>query len=79
MSNKDIGLEIAPRRPQCRYTLMTTTLSVGITMIEWFRLALRKDIFQRGIKIGVVVGTLLTAINYGDVLLAGVEAARASG
>jgi len=40
-------------------------------MIDWFRLALRKDILQRGIKIGVVVGTLLTAINYGDVLLAG--------
>ncbi len=53
--------------------------SAGTGMIDWFRLALRKDIFQRGIKIGVVVGTLLTAMNYGDVLLAGVEAARASG
>lgn len=40
-------------------------------MIEWFRLAVRKDIFARGLKIGVVVGTLLTAINYGDVLIAG--------
>jgi len=40
-------------------------------MIDWFRLALRKDIFGRGLKIGVVVGTLLTAINYGDVLIAG--------
>ena len=40
-------------------------------MIDWFRLALRKDIFARGLKIGVVVGTLLTAINYGDVLIAG--------
>lgn len=44
---------------------------MGTKMIDWFRLALRKDILQRGIKIGVVVGTLLTAINYGDVLLAG--------
>jgi len=40
-------------------------------MVEWFKLAVRKDILSRGIKVGVVVGTLLTAINYGDVLLAG--------
>ena len=40
-------------------------------MIEWFRLARRKDILLRGVKVGVVVGTLLTAINYGDVLMAG--------
>lgn len=40
-------------------------------MIDWFRLALRRDILLRGVKIGVVVGTLLTAINYGDVLLTG--------
>ena len=40
-------------------------------MVEWFKLAVRKDILSRGIKVGVVVGTLLTAINYGDVLLTG--------
>jgi hypothetical protein len=40
-------------------------------MIDWIRLALRKDILARGLKIGTVVGTLLTAINYGDVLIAG--------
>jgi hypothetical protein len=40
-------------------------------MIDWFRLALRKDILARGLKIGVVVGTLLTAINYGYVLIVG--------
>jgi hypothetical protein len=40
-------------------------------MIDWFRLVLRKDILARGLKIGAVVGTLLTAINYGDVLIAG--------
>ncbi len=40
-------------------------------MLEWFRLARRKDILARGLKIGVIVGTVLTAINYGDVLIAG--------
>ena len=40
-------------------------------MIEWIELALRKDILFRGLKVAVVVGTLLTAINYGDVLIAG--------
>ena len=40
-------------------------------MIDWLKLALRKDILLRGVKVGVVVGTLLTAINYGDVLLMG--------
>lgn len=40
-------------------------------MIEWFKLAGRKDILSRGLKVGAVVGTLLTAINHGDVFLAG--------
>lgn len=40
-------------------------------MTEWIELALRKDILYRGIKVAAIVGTLLTAINYGDVLLAG--------
>jgi len=40
-------------------------------MIDWFRLALRKDILTRGIKVAAIVGTLLTAINFGDVLIAG--------
>ncbi len=39
-------------------------------MIAWFKLACRRDILKRSVKVGVVVGTLLTAINYGDVLLA---------
>ena len=38
-------------------------------MIEWFKLACRRDILMRGIKVGLVVGSILTAINYGDVLL----------
>ena len=40
-------------------------------MIDWFRLALRKDILFRGIKVAAIVGTLLAAINFGDVLIAG--------
>jgi len=36
-----------------------------------FQIAFRKDILVRGLKVGVIVGTILTLINYGDVLLAG--------
>ena len=40
-------------------------------MTNWLRTAIRKDIVIRGIKVGVVVGTILTAINQGDLILAG--------
>ena len=40
-------------------------------MKDWLRLATRRDIVQRGIKVGLTVGTILTLINYGDVLLDG--------
>ena len=40
-------------------------------MTAWIRLAMRKDIVMRGVKTGIVVGSILTLINYGDVLLAG--------
>ncbi len=40
-------------------------------MMAWIKLALRRDIFMRGAKTGIVVGSILTLINYGDVLLAG--------
>jgi len=40
-------------------------------MTEWFKLAVRRDILLRGLKVGIIVGTLLTAINYGDVLIGG--------
>ena len=40
-------------------------------MEEILGLITRRDIVQRGIKVGLIVGTVLTAINYGDLLLAG--------
>ncbi|MEO1203832.1 MAG: nitrate/nitrite transporter NrtS [Pseudomonadota bacterium] len=40
-------------------------------MHEWFSLALRPDVVRRGIRVGLVVGTLLTLINYGDIILSG--------
>lgn len=40
-------------------------------MSACFKLAFRSDIVARGIKVGVLVGSILTLINYGDVLLAG--------
>ena len=40
-------------------------------MNEWLRIAIRKDVVVRGLKVGLIVGTILTAINQGDMLLAG--------
>ena len=40
-------------------------------MAGWFELATRPDIVRRGLKVGLIVGTLLTLINYGDILLSG--------
>ena len=40
-------------------------------MTEWIELALRKDVLFRGIKVAAIIGTLLSAINYGDVIVAG--------
>ena len=37
----------------------------------WTQLALRRDIVVRGVKVGLVVGTILAVINHGDELLAG--------
>jgi hypothetical protein len=37
-------------------------------MRSWLRLALRSDIAGRGLKTALMVGTILTVINYGDVL-----------
>jgi hypothetical protein len=44
-------------------------------MKEWLRIALRRDVVLRGLKVGAIVGTVLTAINQGDVILAGQIAA----
>lgn len=40
-------------------------------MSEWLKLAFRKDVVGRGLKVGAIVGTILTAINQGDLILGG--------
>jgi len=40
-------------------------------MREWLQLALRKDIRRRGLKVGLIVGTILALINQGDYILSG--------
>lgn len=41
-------------------------------MTPWIETAMRRDIVWRGVKVGLIVGTILTAINQGDLVLAGV-------
>jgi hypothetical protein len=43
----------------------------GAAMKEWFSIALRRDVVARGLKVGLIVGTILTAINHGDGILTG--------
>ena len=40
-------------------------------MNEWLKIAFRKDVVLRGLKVGLIVGTILTAINQGDLILSG--------
>ena len=40
-------------------------------MKRWLKIALRKDVVRRSIRVGLVVGTILVAINYTDRLLTG--------
>ena len=40
-------------------------------MKGWLSVALRRDIVIRGLKVGVIVGTILVAINQGDMILSG--------
>ena len=40
-------------------------------MIEWLRIATRRDIVTRSSKVAMIVGTILIAINYGDRLIIG--------
>ena len=40
-------------------------------MKEWLRIAMRRDIVLRGLKVGALVGTILVAINQGDMILSG--------
>ena len=44
-------------------------------MREWLAIALRRDIVQRSLKVGLIVGTILTLINYGDIFLGGAATA----
>jgi len=34
-------------------------------MIEWMKIAFRRDVVVRGLKVGLLVGTILTAVNLG--------------
>ncbi len=40
-------------------------------MKEWLSVASRRDIVMRGLKVSAIVGTILVAINQGDMILAG--------
>lgn len=40
-------------------------------MTEWIKIAARRDIVVRGIKVAAVVGTVLVIINQGDALIGG--------
>jgi len=46
---------------------------------EWLQLALRRDIRRRGLKVGLIVGTILTLINQGDYILSGAVSAAIIG
>lgn len=45
----------------------------GRTVTEggWFQTALRRAVVWRGLKVALVVGTILTAINQGDAVVSG--------
>lgn len=38
---------------------------------KWLHLAIRREVVVRSLKVALVVGPLLIAINYGDAILAG--------
>jgi len=40
-------------------------------MSDWLKIAMRRDVVVRGLKVGVIVGTILTTVNQGDLILAG--------
>jgi len=46
-------------------------------MTSWLKIAVRRDVVLRGLKVGGIVGTILVAINQGDLLLAGTVPAEA--
>ena len=40
-------------------------------MKEWISVAMRRDIVLRGLKTGLIIGTILVAMNQGDMILRG--------
>ncbi len=40
-------------------------------MKEWLAIAIQRDIVLRGLKVAAIVGTILVAINQGDLILSG--------
>jgi hypothetical protein len=38
---------------------------------DWLRVATRRDVVLRGLRVGGIVGTILVAINQGDVIASG--------
>lgn len=40
-------------------------------MKNWLEIATSRGVLGRGVKVGLIVGTILTTINQGDVILSG--------
>jgi len=40
-------------------------------MKEWLAIAFSREVVFRGLKVGLVVGTILVAINHGDAIISG--------
>ena len=45
-------------------------------MSVWLRVAKRSDVVRRSLKVGAIVGTILVAINHGNLLLQGIITAE---
>jgi hypothetical protein len=60
------SIVVVPCRVQNEYINTNTG-----AMSSWIRIALRKDVVLRGFKVGGIVGTILVAINQGDLLMSG--------
>ena len=44
---------------------------MGAGLRDWLRIAMRQDVWRRSLKVAMLVGIILAAINYTDRLLAG--------
>ncbi len=53
------------------YFLKSQHCCRATSLNEWLKIAFRRDVVVRGAKVGLIVGTILTAINQGDLILAG--------